>query len=195
MPRNWSKAVPEGNGLVPQPDFGPDRPTLVDIYRLFKERFDRQLNRMKSHFDELTEKMRETRQRLAGFEHDARQPRLVMKVDVPSETKTRERTEGATAAVQAKHGDSCSANQVDPDPMYLISFGDDSTGPSALPCSRDDALVDNGAVGPKSCLLPLDMRLPTAAPVSYSRPAQPRQRRGPLLTSHLFGSVRPTSLI
>ena len=59
---------------------------------------------------------------------------------MPSDIKTCERTEGAAVAVQAKHGDSCSANQVDPDPMCLTSFGGDSTGPPALLCSRDDAL-------------------------------------------------------
>ena len=59
MPRKQSKAVPEGNGPVPQHDeFEPDQPTLADIYRLFEERLDRQLDRMKSHFDELAEKMR-----------------------------------------------------------------------------------------------------------------------------------------
>ena len=47
--------------------------------------------------------------------------------------------------------------------MCLTSFGDDSTGPPALPCSRDDALVDNGAEAPKSCLSLLNMRTPTAA--------------------------------
>ena len=39
MPRNWSKAVPEGNGPVPQQvEFGPDQPTLANMHRLFKER-------------------------------------------------------------------------------------------------------------------------------------------------------------
>ena len=34
MPRNWSKAVPEGKGLVPQQkEFGSDQPTLADVYR------------------------------------------------------------------------------------------------------------------------------------------------------------------
>ena len=41
MPRNWSKAVPEGNGLAPQQEeFGPDKPTLADVYRLFEEILD-----------------------------------------------------------------------------------------------------------------------------------------------------------
>ena len=82
---------------------------------------------------------------------------------MPADKKTRERTEGAATAVQAKLRDSCSANQVDPDPMCLTSFGDDSIGPPALPCSRNDALVGNGAAAPKSCLSPLEMRTATAA--------------------------------
>ena len=82
---------------------------------------------------------------------------------MPSDTKTRERTEGAAAAVQAKHGDTCFANRVDPDPMCLTSFGDDSTGLPALPCSKNDALVGNGAAAPKSCISPLEIRTTTAA--------------------------------
>ena len=62
---------------------------------------------------------------------------------MPPDTKIRERTEGTAAAVQAKHVNNCSANQVDPDPMCLIILGGDSTG--LLPCSRDGALADNGA--------------------------------------------------
>ena len=81
---------------------------------------------------------------------------------MPADKKTRERTEGAASAVQAKYGDSCSANRVDPEPTCLDSFGDDSTGPPALPCSRNDAMVGNGAAAPKSCLSPLEMRSPTA---------------------------------
>ena len=60
--------------------------------------------------------------------------------------------EGAATAAQAKHGDSCPANRVDSDSMCLISSGDDSTEPPTLPCSRNDALVDKGAVASKSCL-------------------------------------------
>ena len=67
---------------------------------------------------------------------------------MPSCTKTRERTEGAAPAVQAMHGDSCSENQVDLDPKRSTSCGDDFTGPSALPCLGDDALVGNGAAAP-----------------------------------------------
>ena len=84
--------------------------------------------------------MRATEQRSASLEQDAWQPRLALEADV-----TAKRTEGAAAAVQAKYGDSCSAKRVQIDPIRLTSFSDDFTGPPALPCSRDDALVDNGA--------------------------------------------------
>ena len=88
----------------------------------------------------------------------------VCQADVPSDTKIHKRIEDAVA-VQAKHMDSCSANQVDPDPMCLTSFRDNSTEPPALACSRDVFLVDNGAAVSKLCLSPLEMRTPTAAGV------------------------------
>ena len=50
MPRNWSKAVPEGNGPVPQQEkVGPDQPTLADRYRMIEEIFnksDRELDKL-----------------------------------------------------------------------------------------------------------------------------------------------------
>ena len=113
-------------------------------------------------FGEFREDLRSIDQRLASLEQDARQPRLAMEADVPAGKKTRERTEGAATAVQAKHGDSCSANRVDPNPKSSISFGDDFTGLPTLPCSRDNALVGDGAVAPKPCFSPLEMHTPTA---------------------------------
>ena len=50
-----------------------------------------------------------------------------MVADGQASMKTRERTEGDATAVQAMHGDSCSADRVDPDLMYSTSFGDDCT--------------------------------------------------------------------
>ena len=47
--------------------------------------------------------------------------------------------------------------------MCSTSFGDDSTGPPALPCSMDDALVDSGAAASKSFLSSLEMRTTSAA--------------------------------
>ena len=75
-----------------------------------------------------------------------------MEADGPANMKTRERTEGAATAVQAKHGGSCSAHRVDLDPICSTSFGDDCTRPPALSCSGEDALVDNGAAVPKPYL-------------------------------------------
>ena len=101
-------------------------------------------------------------QRLAGLEHDARPPRLAVEVDGHANTKTRERTEGAATAVQAIDGDSCSATRVDAGPKTnSTSFGV-KVEPPALPC-RDDVLVKKSATAPKSYLLLLEMRSPSAA--------------------------------
>ena len=97
-----------------QEEFGSDQPTLADLYRLFEERFKRQLKEVKSHLDkmnELTEDLRRIDQRVASLEHDARQPRLTIETGVPVDEKTREHTEGAAKAVQAMHGDSFSAKR------------------------------------------------------------------------------------
>ena len=75
--------------------------------------------------DKLIEKSRRLEQYLAGLEQDTQQSRLAMEADGQANTKTRERMEGAATAVQTMYGDSCSANRVDPDPMYSTSFGDD----------------------------------------------------------------------
>ena len=88
------------------------------------------------------------------------QPRLAMEADVTADKKTRERTEGATAAVQAKHGDSCSAKRVQAGRTSSTSFSMKAE-PPALP-HRDDALVYNGTAAPESCLSPLKMRTSTA---------------------------------
>ena len=85
-----------------------------------------------------------------------------MKEDGPANTETRERMEGAATALQAVHGDSCSSDWVDPDAMCSTSFGNDCTGPPAPPYSGKNALVDNGAAAPKSCLPSLAIRSPIA---------------------------------
>ena len=54
MPRKESEAVPEGNGSVPQQEFGSGETTLTDVYRLLEERFDKQQERMHSFFDGMT---------------------------------------------------------------------------------------------------------------------------------------------
>ena len=159
MSRKWSKAIPEGNDPVPhQEEIGPDQPTLADVYRLFEERFDRQLKLMKSHFDqldELMEKTRETNRSLAGLEQEARQPRLATKADVPADTKTRKRMDDA-AAVQAKHGDRFSARRVQAGRISSTSFGIKAEPPALS--RRNDVLVDKGAAAPKQCVSPVEMR-------------------------------------
>ena len=105
---------------------------------------------------------RGTDQRVPSLEQDARQPRLAMEADGSANTKTRNHTEGAATAVQAMRWDSCSTDWVDPDPMCSTSSGDGCTGPPAPPCSGENALVDNRAAAPKSCLPFLEMRSPSA---------------------------------
>ena len=85
------------------------------------------------------------------------QPRL----DGQANTKTRERTEGAAKAVQAKHGDSGTAQRVQDGPKISTCFGVMAEPPTP-PC-RDDVVVENGAAAPKSCLPSLEMCSPTAA--------------------------------
>ena len=84
-----------------------------------------------------------------------------MEADGPAIIKTHERTEGDTTTVQAMHGDSCTAQKVQDGPKTSTSFGVKAEAP-ALPC-RDDVLIEDGAAVPKSCLLSLEMRSPTAA--------------------------------
>ena len=166
MPRKKSKAVPEGNDPVPQDSSALlDRITKGELCQVIYEALDKYFNELKKSLDRMSETidriLRVTDQRLAGLEQDARQPRLATEADVLTDSKTRKRTEDA-AADRAKHGNSCSAKKVDPNPMFLTTFGDDSTKPAALPY-RDDAMFDKGAAAPKPCLLPVEIRTPTAA--------------------------------
>ena len=115
-------------------------------------------------------------QHVISLEQDARQPRLAIEADGPANTKTCERTEGAATAVQAMRGDSCSADRVDPDKMCSTSSGDDCTGPPAPPCSEENALVDNRAAAPKSCLSFLEMRSPSASTATRTTFNQPPLR-------------------
>ena len=99
---------------------------------------------------------------VTSLEHGARQPRLAMEADGPTNTKTRQRTEGAAIVVQAMRGDSCTAGQrVQDGPKTSITFGVEAKPPD-LPC-REDVLVEEGATSPESFLPSLEMRSPTAA--------------------------------
>ena len=107
------------------------------------------------------EEIRATEQCSASLEQDTWQPRLAMKADVIADKKTRELTEGAATAVQAKHGDSCSAQRVQAGPTISTSFGMKAE-PPALP-RWDDVLVEKGAAAPKLCVSLAEMRTQTAA--------------------------------
>ena len=83
MPRKESKAGPEGNGPVPQQEeFGSGEPTMADVYRMFKERFDRsdryrysmrsQLDQQVNKLEEMAEDWRSMDRRLTRLEHNAR---------------------------------------------------------------------------------------------------------------------------
>ena len=168
MPRKESEAVPEGNGPVPQQEeFGSGEPTLADVYRFFKEEFDRQqkimdrcFDRQEKMLDEIIMKVTRRTSQRASLEHDTRQPHLAMEAD--ANTKTRERTEGAPTAVQTMRGDSFSARGVESSPKTNSTSVGMRTEPPALPC-WDDVLVQNGDASPKSYIPFLEIRSLTAA--------------------------------
>ena len=145
----------EGNGPVPQDAYVMlGGITLEELRGVMAEVVDKA-------FDKLTENMRRANQRLAGLEQEAPQPCLAMEANVTEGKKTRERTEGATAAIQAKHGNSCFAKRFQAGPTSSTSFGMKDESPAL---SRwDVVLVDKGAAAPKLCLSPVEMRTPTAA--------------------------------
>ena len=154
-------------------------------FQMLCENIDSRFDQQEKKLDEIRKMTRGTSHLLPSVEQDARQPRLAMEADGPANTKTRERTEGDAAAVQAIRGDRCSADRVDPDPTCSTSSGDDCTGPPAPPCSRENVLrCPNRISHPWRCAH-------HQPPVAYFPPAKPqRQRRSPS-TSHLFGSARP----
>ena len=103
MLRKKSKAVPEVNG-----------PTPGDAYVLtISEELRRGLSGIDGRsFWRIKEGLRRMDQRLASLEQNAGQPRPTMEADVPADKKTRERTECAATAVQARHGDTCSKKRI-----------------------------------------------------------------------------------
>ena len=117
MPRNWSKAVPQGNGPVRHDEVGPNQPTLVDLYRMIEELFDKSDREL----DELTEEVRATKHCLTGLGKKLGS-HVLSEADVPSDTETRKCTESAAVADQAVDGDSCSAKRVHAVPTSLTSF-------------------------------------------------------------------------
>ena len=170
MPQTKSKAVPEGNNPVPHyDDFGSDhQPTRANLYQMIKYQF----NPSDKQVDELTEKIRQQNQRLAGLEHEVRQSCPTAEADVEPNTKARRRTKDA-AADRSKHGDKSSSARVDHDPMRLTSFGGDSTEPPDPEKSIGDAMVDEGTEAPKpyqtsTWSLGVVLRPPCVSPKCYA---------------------------
>ena len=122
---------------------------------------DSYFDRWNRKLDEISDETRVMDQHVASLEQDARQPRLAMEADGLANTKTRERTEGTATAVQAMHGDSCTAQKVQDGRKNSTSFGV-KTEPLDLPC-REDVLVEDGAAAPKLCPSSLEMRSPSPA--------------------------------
>ena len=89
------------------------------------------------------------------MEHEAQQPRLTTEADVEPDTKSRKRTEGASAADRVKNGDSSSA-RVDDGPMSFTSFGMIAEAPAPEKCINN-GLVNKGAVAPKPHLPPVEV--------------------------------------
>ena len=151
MPRKKSATVPEGNGPISM--LGGN--ILQELREVMSD--------MGEALNECTTKnVRRANQRVASLEQGARQPCLAMEADVQSDTKTRQRTEGAATVVQAMHGDSFSPYRGDPGPKTTSTSFNVKAEPPALPY-RDEVLVENGAAVPKSCISPLEMRTTTAA--------------------------------
>ena len=201
MPRKESEAVTEGNSPVPQQEeFGSGKPTLEDVYRLFDEIFDRQQKRMNSFFDrwdrkldKILDEMRKMDEHVTRLEHGSRQPRLAMEEDGQANTKTRERTEGATTAVQAMRGDGFSARRVEPGPNTNSNSFGVKAEPPALPC-RDDVVVECGVAASESCL-PSLMRSSTAAgglaPTGEASTASGTTSNEPLLRFYEIEEMNP----
>ena len=117
---------------------------------------------MEQKLDEVLNAARVMDQHVTSVERGARQPRLAMEAYGPTNTKTRERTEGTAIVVQAMRGDSCTtAQNVQDGPMTSITFGMEAEFLD-LPC-RDNVLVEGGDAAPRSCLPSLEIRSTTTA--------------------------------
>ena len=161
MPRMEKKAVSGEKGSPPQDESWSGDMKIADLFRMLCEPIDSRFDQQEKKLDEIMKMTRGTSPFVSSLEQDARQPRLAMEADGPANTRTCKRTEGAATAVQATRGDSCTAQSVQDGPKTSTCFGMMAEPPD-LPC-RDDVLVENGAVSPKSCLPSLEMRSPTAA--------------------------------
>ena len=92
MPRKKSVAFPESNEPVSQDTYRLiGGITMEDLRRIMSETLDEAFDKYNGLKPEYL-KEKNTNQRLAGLEHDARQPPLTMKIYVKPDTKTRKRT-------------------------------------------------------------------------------------------------------
>ena len=102
MPREKSIAVPKGNSPVPQNTSEIGRITMDKIRRIISEALEKSFDKLEKSLDRMSEitdrSLRATDQRLAGLEHDARQPRLATEADAKSDSKTRKRAVRRTRA-------------------------------------------------------------------------------------------------
>ena len=181
MPRMENKTVPESNGPVPQQEeLVSGQPTLVDVYQKIDGVWDRRIDTTTRHLE----------QNLTSLKQDAWQPRLAMVADGHVNTKIRKRTDDAAIAVQAIHGDSCSADRVNPDPMRYISSV--MTSPDLRHPLVQGRMLSLTTALRRPNLVSHHWRCPHQQPlVVYFSPAKPlRQHRSPS-SSHLFGSTQP----
>ena len=153
MPRKKSKAIPEGNGPIPKDAY-------VIIGGITREKLRRVMPETMGKTLEEFKKDMKGQSCLASLKQDARQPRLAMEADV---TATKRPASARRAPllqfkrsmrIAVLQNGSKRPDQFD---QYL-----EEAEPPALP-RRHDALVDNGVAAPKSCLSPLEIRIPTAA--------------------------------
>ena len=123
MPRKWSKAVPEGNGPVPDDEVGSGQPTIADLYRIIKERSEESDRKLegRAYGDGETGEPAFSRtvawSSVATYRHGGRR---------------KIRHQNSQSYGERCSGDSFSAH-LDPNPMCVTSFGDDSTKSLALP--------------------------------------------------------------
>ena len=140
---------------------------IFDGQKIFESCFDR----WDMKLDKMAEDWRSIDQHITSLEQDAWQPRLAMKADGPANTKTRESTKGVATAVQAMHGESCSATRVELGPkINSTSFGV-MIEPPDLSC-REDVLVENGDASP-NCVSQPWRCAHHQPPVAYFPPAKP----------------------
>ena len=98
MPRKESKAVPEGNGPIPQDAYVMlSGITLEDLRRTMSEAAGKVFDKHFGQNPENPEEIKAKEQRSANHEQDARESRLAMEADVTRYAETHKRMEDAGA--------------------------------------------------------------------------------------------------